>query len=54
MDLRYKKPKNAYLIFYSEQFPLDKRENPEKSVKEINKDIALKWKALDSEDKRLY
>lgn len=51
---RPKRPANAFIVFATRKFAQLSKENPKKSMPEINKLIAEQWKTLNNEDRMWY
>ena len=51
---RPKRPANPYLLFLRETKDIIKKEQPDCHIKEIVKEIAIRWKSLPFKDKKDY
>ena len=54
-DTTTKKRPSGYILFYKEQYPLVKGNNPElKTLGDIAKNIGTTWSSMSDEDKSIY
>lgn len=49
-----KRPANGFIVFATKKFARLAKENPEKSMSEINKMISQEWKSLSDEERKQY
>ena len=53
-DTTAKKRPSGYILFYKEQYPLVKQNNPELKLGDIAKIVGAEWQALDQEDRDAF
>lgn len=51
---RPKRPANGFIVFAQKKYAELAKDNPDKSMTEINKTIGQQWKLLNDEDKMQY